>query len=291
MNKRFSLLAVVSILVLEVPCFQASGCTLWGAAGGDAGGGTIISKNRDWKPDHVQVLKVRRDGKYAYLGLYAEGNKEPGIKQGVNEKGLCVTTASASSIPKATRDAQIGKSGLMTTLLAEYASCDQILADKEKLFSNRKPSFLMISDRKQILMLEEGLEGHFAVKVVKTGTVTHSNHYLEPSLAEYNQKIGESSTTRLDRISELIQAARRPLDISSFAEMSLDRHDGANNSLWRTGTNGCTLSSWILQSPVSGPPTLRVLIVNPGKPEELESFVLDKKFWKQPPALVLSYRK
>jgi len=38
-------------------------CTLWAAAGEDASGGTIISKNRDWKPDHTQVLKMHRDRK------------------------------------------------------------------------------------------------------------------------------------------------------------------------------------------------------------------------------------
>ena len=76
-------------------------CTLWAAAGGDASGGTIISKNRDWKPDHTQVLKVHRDRKgYAYFGLYAEGNKDPGLKEGVNEHGLTVITATAGAIPK-----------------------------------------------------------------------------------------------------------------------------------------------------------------------------------------------
>ncbi len=73
-------------------------CTLWGAAGSDASGGTIISKNRDWAPDHTQVLKLRRSTKgYSHFGLYAVGGTEPGIKAGVNEKGLTVITASASS--------------------------------------------------------------------------------------------------------------------------------------------------------------------------------------------------
>lgn len=266
-------------------------CTLWGAAGADVGGGTIISKNRDWKPDHVQLLKIRRDGKYAYLGLYAEGNDEPGIKQGINEKGLGVITATASSIPKDKRKAQPGTPRLMSTLLAQYASCDQVLAGKEKLLSHRKPSFLLISDRKQILMLEVGLEGHYAIKVVKAGTVTHSNHYLEESLTAFNEKIGESSATRCKRISDLLQAAPKPLNISSFAEMSRDRHDGSNNSLWRTGTGSRTLSSWILQSPADADPTLRILITNPGNPEQIESFVLDKEFWKHPPAVVRNYQK
>lgn len=286
-----SLLLLLGLLTLEVLPFQARGCTLWGAAGEDAGGGTIVSKNRDWKPDHVQVLKLHRGGKYAYVGLYAEGNDAPGLKQGVNEQGLSVLSASASALPKDKRQAQSGTPGLMSTLLARYASCDQVLADQEKLFSHRKPSFLLISDRHQLILLEVGLQGHFATRVVKTGAVTHSNHYLDQSLAECNRNIGQSSAARLKRISELLQTAPKPLSVSAFAEMSQDRHDGANDSLWRTGTGSCTLSSWILQSPAEGAPTLRVLIANSGRPEQLESFVLDKAFWKQPPAAVLSSQK
>jgi isopenicillin-N N-acyltransferase like protein len=292
MNQRFLarlLLPGLLLLALERLPFQARGCTLWGAAGEEASGGTLVSKNRDWKPDHVQVLKLRRDGKYAYLGLYAEGNDEPGIKQGVNEAGLSVLTASASALPKDQRKAQPGTPSLMSTLLARYASCDQVLADQQKLFAHRKPSFLLISDRHQLILLEVGLQGQFATRVVKAGTVTHSNHYLEPALAECNKTVGPSSATRLKRISELLQAAPRPLGIAAFAEMSQDRHDGTNNSLWRTGTGSCTLSSWILQSPAQGAPTLRVLIANPGRPEALESFVLDDQFWQQPPASVLPY--
>lgn len=34
-------------------------CTLYGAAGGNVeGGGTILAKNRDWKPDHTQLLRI-----------------------------------------------------------------------------------------------------------------------------------------------------------------------------------------------------------------------------------------
>jgi hypothetical protein len=139
---------------------RSNACTLWGVAGQDASGGTIVSKNRDWKPDHIQVLKMRRDGKgYAYFGLYAEGNDDPGLKQGVNEKGLAVMIVTASSIPKATRQAQSGKGGLMSALLTHYATCDEVLADQEKLFSGRKPLFLLISDRKKIITLESACSG------------------------------------------------------------------------------------------------------------------------------------
>jgi isopenicillin-N N-acyltransferase like protein len=255
-------------------------CTLWGAAGADAGGGTVIAKNRDWKPDHVQVLELRRSKTdYAYFGLYAVGNDAEGIKQGVNEKGLSVVTATAGSVPKATREALPGRGGLMTTLLRRYATCDQILADKQELLSGRKPSFLLISDRKQLLVLEVGLGGRYAIKVVDSGVAAHCNHFLEDSLADCNLRASESSTTRVARIAELLRAAPRPLDTAAFAAMSRDHAGGANNSLWRTGSGGATLSSWIVENPPRGPSKLRVVIANPGRPEQTNVFVLDRKFW------------
>jgi hypothetical protein len=278
------LCSVLTLLLLGAAPVQISrACTLWGAAGADAGGGTIVSKNRDWKPDHLQVLKMHRDGKgYAYLGLYAEGNDSPGLKQGINEKGLAVATATAGSIPKPTRTAQAGRGGLAGTLLSGYATCDQVLADQKKLFSGRRPVFVMISDRKKILMLEVGLKGRYALKVVESGTAVHSNHFLEETMQEFNLKVGSSSATRASRIQQLLATTPAPYDAESFARMSRDHQAGPDHSLWRIGTNGSTLSSWIIETPAQGPPRLRVLLANPGQPEELRQFVLDKAFWTRP---------
>ena len=256
-------------------------CTLWGAAGADANGGTILSKNRDWKPDHVQTLELHRvKGRFAYFGLYAIGNDAEGLKEGVNEKGLCVVTATAGSILKATRQADPGRGGVMSTLLQRYATCDQILADQETLFRNRKPTFLMISDPKQILVLEVGLRGRYALKAVESGTAAHSNHFLDASLTNCNSRVGESSSARVARIGELLEKAPRPLRTPAFVAMSRDSQGGVNNSLWRTSSGSATLSSWIIETPRSGPPTLRVLLANPGRPEQTNTFVLTDQFWK-----------
>jgi len=280
----FSLgIGLTLLLIGSAPTHPLRACTLWGAAGAEAHGGTIVSKNRDWKPDHQQVLKLHRDGKgYAYFGLYAEGNDAPGLKQGINEKGLSVGTASASAIPKSTRTAQRGPGGLAGTLLAGYATCDEVLAHKDKLFSNRRPVFVMISDRQKILMVEVGLKERYAVKVVESGTVVHANHYLEESMQEFNIRAGAGSAARARRIQHLLATTPGPYDAARFADMSRDHHAGPDNSLWRTGANGCTLSSWIVETPAQGPPGLRVLLANPGQPEEVRHFVLDEAFWTQP---------
>ena len=260
---------------------QLHACTLWGASGSEAGGGTIISKNRDWAPNHTQVLKMHRGSKgYAYFGLYAEGGTEPGIKAGVNEKGLTVVTASASSIPKDVRGSQPGKHGVISELLANCANCDEVLARKDSVFPAARTMFVMISDRKKLLIVEVGLEGKYAVKAIDNQSVTHTNHFLEPSLAEFNMKIGQSSTTRLERIRELLKTSPQPYGLDSVAAMSKDQHDGPDNSLWRTGSKSCTLASWIVETPAQGAPKLRVVVANPGKKQETRVLVLDGTFWK-----------
>jgi len=269
-----------AVLVLTLTNLNA--CTLWGAAGTNASGGTIISKNRDWKPDHTQVLKMHRGGKgHAYFGLYAEGGTEPGIKEGVNEKGLTVITASASSIPKSMRDNQPGKHGVISTLLSGCANCDEVLAKKNEMFRNTRTMFIMISDRKKIAMVEVGLDGKYALKTIETGPVVHTNHFLEKALSEFNIRIGTSSATRLARITHLMKATAKPCTTDSLAAISRDQHDGPDNSLWRTGKNERTMASWIAETPAHGAPKLRVVIANPEQQEQTHTFVMDQKFWRE----------
>jgi isopenicillin-N N-acyltransferase like protein len=278
MKNAFVRLVAVLICAAGSPT-GVIGCTLWGAVQ-EKGAGTLISKNRDWKPDHTQVLKLRRDSKrYAYFGLYAEGNAEPGLKEGVNEKGLCVVTAS-SCIPRAVAKEQSSQPGVMPVLLAGYATCDQILADQKKLFSDRRPCFLLISDRAKLLTVEIGMKGEYAVKETAVGAVAHTNHYLTESMKSCNSRAGRSTTTRLHRINELL--SRQPHTVATFAAMSRDQHDGVDNSLWRTGTKTATLSSWILEAPAVGPLRLQIVIANPGQREQSQSFVLDAAFWAAP---------
>jgi hypothetical protein len=68
--------------------------------------------------------------------------------------------------------------------------------------------------------------------------------------------------------------------MGAFVGMSKDQHDGVNDSLWRTGKETATLSSWIIETPAGGVPRLRVLLANPGEGEKVEMFNLDEGFWK-----------
>ena len=269
---------------------QALACTLWGAAGDGAlvtDGGTLLAKNRDWKPDHRQVLKaVRPQAGHAYFGLYAEGNANPGLKAGINDAGLSIVVASASSIPKALRDAQRGTQGVMVRVLAGYASVDAVLADADALFAVSRANFFLLADRTRLLVVEVGLDGKYVARRVDEGSATHTNHYLDAALAgRYGDTPGKSSRARLARIDALLGQAPRPLGVDAFVAMSQDRHAGPDDSLWRSGKEH-TLAAWIVRTPQSGAPILDVRIANPGEDERRERLVLDAAFWRQSPGTV-----
>ncbi len=271
------------VLVVALISGHAAACTLWAAAGPEASGGTLVSKNRDWKPDHTQKLKLVRSKRgFDYFGLYAEGNDEPGLKAGVNEKGLTIVSASVN-LPKKALENQPGKRGVMSRIMESYASVDALRADADQVFSSARASYFVVADSRKVLVAEVGLEGKYSVKVLENGVTTHTNHYLDPALATlYNNKIGSSSATRLARINELLTNGSRPFGGAQFAEISRDQHDGPDNSLWRSGKSR-TMASWIMESPANGAPRLRVVIANPDEAETTQEFLLDEAFWKRGP--------
>lgn len=271
-------LFLATLLLFPLPAWC---CTLWAAAGPDASGGTLIAKNRDWKPDHHQLMKlVRPNQGLAYFGLYAEGNDDPGIKAGINEKGLTVISAS-SNIPKKLRAQQPGKHGVITPILSRYASVAALQNDADKIFSEARANFFMVADRSQILVAEVGLDGQHHIEVIDKGSISHTNHYLDAQLAAtYNARIGDSSSTRLQRIQTLLAESPRPFTVAQFITWSRDQHDGPDNSLWRTGKEH-TLASWIVETPANGVPRLHLVIANPGEAETTEDITLDAAFWQK----------
>jgi hypothetical protein len=231
------------------------------------------------------VLRVvRPPAGFSYLGLFAEGNQDPGLKAGVNQRGLSIVSAS-SNISRADRAWQPGKHGVMARILATYDSIEALAADADRVFAQARAGFFLAADRRRVLVAEVGLDGAHHVEVSEAGTAAHTNHYLDPQLAaRFNARIGTSSATRLARIRQLL-AEGGPYSLERFAGISRDHHDGPDDSLWRDGREW-TLASWIVAAPPAGAPKLRVVVANPGQPEATRDFTLDEAFWKQPPGLV-----
>jgi isopenicillin-N N-acyltransferase like protein len=277
---------LVPLIILIFCNKNLNPCTLWGAAGeSSASGGTIIAKNRDWAPDHTQKLKIINPKKgNRYFGLFADGNNDSGIKAGINDKGLSVISASASSIPRKVRDTQTDVSGIISGILVKYNFVDELLADKE-IFSHTRAGFLFVSDKKKIAIIEIGFEGiSYSVKSAGNGIVFHTNHYLDEKMQKENRKIGKSSLKRLDRIGNLLANAKPPYTVDIFKKMSMDQSDGPDNSIWRAGSTlekERTLSTWIAEAPLQGYPRIYIKLANPGEVYKEYNFTIDERFWER----------
>jgi hypothetical protein len=270
MKRQFICVAIWSALFWFFS-FQCCGaCTLWGATGNSVdGGGTLIAKNRDWVPDNRQELIILKpEGGHKFLGLNAVGGTEPGIKAGVNEKGLVILSATAGQIAKAERQRVQQKKGLMNYLLATCASVEDVLKSLELM---QRPVFYMVGDRKELAVIEIAPNGRHAVTRRNSGTLAHTNQYCLIN-TENLRKPGMSSTQRYSRIEELLKNHNTPFVVEDFVRFSEDRKAGPDCSIRRTGDNPektRTLATWLVTIPASGSPQLYFKTANPGEPEWL----------------------
>jgi hypothetical protein len=252
--------------------FQPSeACTLWGAVGDRVeGGGTLVAKNRDWAPDHRQELVILRPSEgYRSVALMAVGNDEPGIKAGVNEKGLVVVSATAGQFPSADRKKFQQKKGVLRHLLATCASVEEVLKASGLM---RRPAFYLVGDRTEIAVVEIAPEGLRSVTRTSSGTLHHTNHYCAIEPPDLKRRPGASSRQRYVRIEELLKTPEKPFDLDGFIRFSEDRNAGPDNSIWRTGSNPAkqrTLATWLVAVPTAGSPELYLKTANPGEPERV----------------------
>jgi hypothetical protein len=268
--RPFFFLGVIALLwfLIQSPC-QA--CTLWGAAGTSVeGGGTLVAKNRDWAPDHSQELAVLQPSAgYWALALKAIGGEEPGVKAGVNDKGLVIVSATANQVPKAERKSVQQQKGLLSHILTTCASLDDVLKNLERM---RRPAFYLAGDRKEIAIIEIAPDGNRSVTRRDSGTLHHTNHYCDIAVTVSDRKAGASSSQRYARIAELVETQKGPFTAEDFIRFSEDRTAGADNSIWRTGSKpGArrTLASWVVSVPLSGSPQLYLKTADPGEPEQV----------------------
>jgi hypothetical protein len=278
---KLSFLPLAVCLLLSFGADPAPACTLFAAAGSRVeGGGTLIAKNRD-RPPRLSVLEVRTppDG-YRYLALVAADLAHKPAVAGINEKGLVVVGATAGSL--ANKD-ESGAKGLTQTLLKQCATVDEVLARRE-LLRAAAPVFQALADGRKIAVIEVAPQGRVALKVTDQGTLCHTNHYLDPQFQEYNQKPNISSLIRYCRIDRLLSLQIRPFTLEDFLACSQDRHDGPDNSIWRTGSAAAkarTLATWIVAQLPGAAPHLYIVLANPDEPQKILNLKLEPSLWKK----------
>ncbi|MCF8043170.1 MAG: C45 family peptidase [Desulfarculaceae bacterium] len=276
---RRCLAALLALALLGAA--PASACTLWAAVGPDvAGGGALAAKNRDWNPSSLGRLeRVRPRQGHAYLALMALGKKGWGVRAGVNQAGLTVMSASASA---AAKDQRGGLPGVSRRLLAGFSSVGAVLEHKQ-MFDGLAPRFYLLADARQAALVEIAPGGAVRIAATRAGVITHTNHYLSPEFAAFNQRPALSSHARLARVDALAAALKRPLTLGMFQKISEDRENGPDNSLWRTGSKPKgtrTLAAFLARLPLSGAPEVWVTLANPGRERREVKLILDENFWR-----------
>ncbi len=93
----FLIRTFIICLAAFLPVSSALACTLFGAQGSRVlGGGTLVVKNRDFRPEY-QEMRMVQGTRYRFYGLYGGTEKKMGLKGGVNEAGLAVLSAAVQS--------------------------------------------------------------------------------------------------------------------------------------------------------------------------------------------------
>lgn len=281
-------LAGILALMMLVWSAPAYSCTLWGATGSStAGDVTLIAKNRDWKPGQTHDLRqIRPPIGYMYLGLFAYGGDSPGLKAGINEKGLVVVTATASVIPGEERSSADGDPISSHEILTSFATVDELLEHKDRFI---RSSYYMVADSTKVAVFEGAPDGKVGVRVTGNGFLAQTNHYISPELQFLNGRASESSRKRYARITKLLDSQSGQLTLENFVSFSEDTNAGPDNSIFRVGSSpkrSSTVATWIVAIPVGGVPELYVTMERAGQPAVAYSGKLDAAFWGVRTAMV-----
>ena len=227
--KRIFIICLTALL----PASSALACTLFGAQGSRVlGGGTLVVKNRDFRPEY-QEMRLVQGSHYRFYGLYGGTEAKMGLKGGVNEAGLAVLSAAASCIPQKERKTMGRNTGALGKLLGRYATVEEALASGIDLGG---PKFLLLADATELAWVEVGDADRVTVRRVKNDTLAHTNFYLSPEFQELNLKPGVSARHRYAQIQNLLESQKDPYGLDDLIRYSQDRTEGADNSIWRSGS-------------------------------------------------------
>ena len=282
----FSLLSFfICIIITTLP---VGACTLWASTGKAVkDGGTILAKNRDWGAKNVTLVKFRKkEGKLSYYGIFGEKKgKSTGVKAGINEKGLAIASASVSTLPKKDRKYPPGSKKLSMNkyILSNFGSVDEVLKNQQ-IFAQCSPTFYIIGDKNKIAEIEIAPGGKYSIKTRENGSFAHSNQYSQNSeFLKFNKRKNTSSASRLKRISALTGEKNAPFSFEDYIKISKNTDDGADNSIWRTGSSpkkSRTLASFIVRIPKEGYPKIYMRIADYNKKIKEYHLDLDESFWE-----------
>ena len=243
-------------------------------------GGLLIAKNRDWNESSKTSLKVIFPKKgYKYLAMYAEG-EDGGVKGGINEAGLVVFTATASCVRKEDRYSE--EKGKIRLILTECRTVDDVIKNQNKYLLGRT-QFIIIGDNKELARVEISPDNRANIERKLNGTLYHTNHYLCREFLSFNEKSGESSLKRCNRVSKLLDS-KSPMSLEDMIKISNDKNDGSDNSIWREGSSvgkPRTLMNMSVFVPLNGFARVYIKMANSRSSQKTGFLILDNDIWNK----------
>jgi isopenicillin-N N-acyltransferase like protein len=260
-NRTYALLLSICMVILVARPVVA--CTLFGAAGESvAGGGVLIAKNRDNVPGKQELRLIEPKKGNRYYGLFSVGSGSRALVAGINEKGLTVVSATASSASKKLLKDNPSKPRSMERIMEECSTVLEALGRTDLL---KGPKFLMLADSGSVAIVE--ISDRPSYSVYREGVVGHTNHYVFTTNLPDNASQPPSSLRRYARINELL-TNKTSFSLDDFIVFSKDQADSPAYSIWRTGKDRKTiptLASWIVSYPKGSDPTIYCALYNNGR--------------------------
>ncbi|USE37675.1 carcinine hydrolase/isopenicillin-N N-acyltransferase family protein [Endozoicomonas sp. SCSIO W0465] len=252
-------------------------------------GGLLIAKNRDSLATYESLAVKSAVGKNTYLGLFYNSSSQtpyPFLAAGINEHGVSVVQNEAASIYNADTFNNTDQSAVIYTIMENYSSVAEVLADKETLFGNGLANFLIIGDKTEAILVEVGpSKNSFQILNASNNDnrVFHTNHYVLSEMRNLNKIYYSDSEDRFVAIKSLMNnaPAQFTADGSYFNWIS-NAQDGLLRSIFRE----MTVASWIASVPETGTPEVLIRFTSPSLEFQRYSIQLTPEFWNSPPASI-----
>lgn len=225
------------------------GCTI--IAVSSSASGAILAKNRDFGTSHLKLQQVvlHKDPRYAENEcLFVTSLGSPGAySSGMNKYGLSVA------------DTHVGYSKpnvgwlryfLMSEILWKAKTVDDAIEIISSVQHTGGGALGLVDKSGNIATVELG-QSQLAIKRSDKGYLSHTNHYIDPSLipfqsAETEQGYFASSIGRLNKVQNILSAREQPFTANNIIDLMASHGDNSESICCHGATGeGYTISSSI----------------------------------------------
>ena len=288
MSVRYGI-SIAASLLFSILLFSPTGtmaCTTFASIGpANYDGGLLIAKNRDSLATFENLAVKNEAGKNAYLGLFYNTSSQtpyPFLAAGINEHGVSVVQNEAASIYNANTFNNADQSAVIYTILENYSSVADVLADQQKLFGNGLANFLIIGDKTEAILVEVGSSTN-SFQILKASDndnrVFHTNHYVLSEMRKLNTIFYSDSEDRFVAIKHLMNHALGQFTAEgSYFNWISNAVNGPLRSIYRE----VTVASWIASVPDSGTPEVLIRFTSPSLDFQRYYIQLTPEFWSSP---------